>query len=209
MAEKFGFRKTDDGEFLFHWDKDFEGSVTTAFGNPGHMEMTYGQAPFFLYVLAKGLCDYSFLGQAATSEIMQNIMVTSINLRYKQIRDIMETSAKNNSEVWTGMHRGRNLNHGRLEWLRAVDGIGSMIDALQEKHIDPQTLTYVGRVHGTHENSRAIHFVRSPEDLTYIAQCPYPNVVRFSRQQRISPEPFFQHQHKFHSFLYTMIPFPS
>jgi hypothetical protein len=60
-----------------------------------------------------------------------------------------------------------------------------MIDALQEKHIDPQTLTYVGRVHGTHENSRAIHFVRSPEDLTYIAQCPYPNVVRFSRQQRM------------------------
>jgi len=148
--------------------------------------MKYSGVPYFLYVLAKGIDDFSFIDPTERDKILKCTKVSFTDSDYKEIQQLMEQSAEFNSTIWTGVHEGRNIEKKRLQELRDSDGIAGLMRVLERKGIDSSKFTYIGRVHGSIEFESAVHVLRSLENDTYVSQgSGTPNVLRLKQNERI------------------------
>lgn len=176
----------DGSDFLIEWNHDYAGSISTVSHERGQILIECQAVPYFLYVLAKGL-DLSFIHYNKREKILKCEAVLLARCKPEEIRDIMEQSAKFNSDLWKGLYEGERINAWRIGQLRQEDGMTDLMLTLEARGIDYSSLTYVGRIHATGKHTCPVHMLRSPEEETYLGQCrAKPQIVRLSRDDRIA-----------------------
>ena len=163
-------------DFSLEWDSDIEGSISTSKILQGMIIMKYSSVPYFVYILSKPLDNFGFLEEKAKQEILNCEEVSFAACSCKEISRRVERDAEYFGSIWKGVFIDRNtgeerkIEDKRLKILRDDFDISGLIENLNSKGIDHETLEYSGAVPVSPEYPRLIHILLSPEQETYISQ---------------------------------------
>jgi len=182
MQEKVAFCQIGHADGALEWstgldfEKDGAQSVSAAkeLSLSERMPIKYSEVPDFLYILAKTLSDYRFLGEDLTSEILKREHVSfsgNGHDTYKTLERRMEDAKRHYEWVWTGTFEGKKVDEERVKIEKFASGLGAVESAISKKGTDPASLSYVGMTYGSSEYPNPIHVLSDPvQNTAYIAQ---------------------------------------
>jgi len=163
-------------DFSLEWDTNFEGSISTSKLLQGMVIMKYSSIPYFIHILSKSFNNFDFLGEKMKEEILNCEEVSFAGCSYRNISHRVESDAEYFGSMWRGVFKDRNtrekrkIEEERLKILRHNFDISNLIEDLNSKGIDHETLNYAGVVPPSSEYPRLVHILLSPKKETYISQ---------------------------------------
>jgi len=176
MDNKIRCLQDFNSDFSLEWNNDFEGSISTSKLLGGMIIMKYSSVPYFVYILSKHFDKFDFLREKMKQEILNCEEVSFANCSYEEISSRVERDVKYFGSIWKGVFRDNNtgeerkIEEKRLKILRDNSDISDLIENLNSKGINHETLNYAGVVPPSSEYSRLVHILLSPKKETCISQ---------------------------------------
>ncbi len=195
MAESTVYcRISKHSDFSIEWDKNSGGSISAANNAPSMVIMKYESVPYFLYALAEGLDDFSFISDSKRREILGTTEMSFVSRGHGHEWYAREARhhAKYFGAIWHGTYlddqgNEKKIPEKRLESLRNSSDISLIIGRLTDFGIDYKSLEYAGCApESLGYYPHPVHVLRSHTKETYILQFWYDvNILRVKTTELI------------------------
>jgi len=141
----------------------------------GLIRMKYSGWPHLITALANGIDDFSFFG----NDEWKTMFVFAFGGGYSSKRDSdfflerFKSTADHYQYFWKGFKEKPELDdesEASIQTFRERTRLDKIAELLEEKHIDPDSLDYVGFVPSSLEFDQPVHVLRSEDCDIYIGQ---------------------------------------